>query len=414
MLSPEGMAELVSPKRGRKPRPVAQAADSIVGEQYVALLKDHLARLRDTNPHPNRTLHYDTVLVSLLLAFFNATDNSLRMIDDLSCCDDAQPMTGGRVPRSTLSEAMASMNPALLLPIIQSLMKKLPGLRRVDEDLAALLKTIVAADGSIFTVPADVLWGIAVTRPNHKVGRQIRLDLQLDVLQFVPVGVGVDGNEQGNEAAAFAKQLLADMIYLCDRNFVNFDFIHAVLDAGSDLVVRLKSDTTFHVTEERSLTDEDRQAGVVADRIGRLSDDFGDDTRIFREVVVIDQRTQKPVRLLTTLLETAAKVIGKLYRHRWMVELFFKWLKCVAKLRHLISHTKNGITIQFYVAVIMVLLTHLRTGQKPGVYEFNCLSWVAAGIMSVQTMQEVLARRQRERDLNKASLARRQAAKNQG
>jgi hypothetical protein len=407
------MASQNPPRRGRKPRPVAQAADSIVGAQYVALLKDHLARLRAANDHPNRTLHYDTVLASLLLGFFNATDNSLRMIEDLSCCDESQPMTGGRVPRTTLSEAMASMNPALLLPIIESLMKRLPGLKRVDEDLAALLKTIIAADGSIFTVPADVLWAIALTRSNKKVGRQIRLDLQLDVLRFVPVGVGVDGNEQGNEAAAFAKQLLAGVIYICDRNFVNFDFIHAVLDKGSDLVVRLKSDTNFIVTEERQLTDEDRLAGVASDRIGHLSNAFGDDARVFREVVVIDPRTQKPVRLLTTLLDVPARVIGKLYRHRWMVELFFKWLKCVAKLRHLISHCKNGMTIQFYVAVIMVLLTHLRTGQKPGVYEFNCLSWVAAGIMSIEKMHEVLARRQHERDLNKARLLRKQAAQNQ-
>ena len=85
-----------------------------------------------------------------------------------------------------------------------------------------------------------------------------------------------------------------------------------------------------------------------------------------------------------------------------MIELFFRWLKCVAKFEHLFSHSANGIAIQLYVAVIGVLLTYLRTGQRPGVYEFNCLSWVARGIMSVESMQRVLARRQRERDLAKA------------
>jgi len=411
--SPPVIAKLGPPKRGRKPRPVAQAADAIVGEVYVPILKEHLARLREASAHPNRTLHWDTVLVSLLLGFFNTADNSLRMLEDLSCCEESQPMTGGRIPRCTMSDAMASMNPTLLLPIVQTLMKRVPGLRHVDGDLAALLKTIVAADGSIFTLPADVLWGIALTRSNGKVGRQLRLDLQLDVLQFMPLGVGVDGAEQGNEAAAFAKQLLPGVIYLCDRNFVNYDFLRRVLEVGSDFVVRLKSDTGFFVTQERELTDEDRKAGVVYDRIGHLSDAFGDNTRTFREVGVIDPRTRKTVRLLTTLLDVAAKVIGKLYRHRWVVELFFKWLKCVAKLRHLVSHSKNGITIQFYVAVIIVLLTHLRTGHKPGVYEINCLAWVADGKMSVQAMHEVLTRRQRERDLNNARLARKQAAQKQ-
>lgn len=77
------------------------------------------------------------------------------------------------------------------------------------------------------------------------------------------------------------------------------------------------------------------------------------------------------------------------------------------------SHNANGITIQLYVAVIAVLLTYLRTGQRPGVYEFHCLAWVARGVMTVPDMQRVLARRQRERDLAKARRLAKQAAKTQ-
>jgi hypothetical protein len=398
-------------KAPRRAPAVAAAGKAVVGEEYVQLLQEHLSRLREAYRHPNRVLHYDQVLVALLLGFFNAADNSLRMIDDLSCCEDSAPMLDGtRVCRSTLSDAMASMEADRLLPVIKSLTARLPALRRADPDLHALLRTIVAADGSVFTVPADVLWGIALTRSNGKVGRQIRLDLQLDVLRFVPTDVSVSGAEGGNEADAFEKRLASGVVYVADRNFVDFDFIRAALARDNDLVVRLKKDTTFVVTRERELTQEDRDAGVLRDRDGHLSDAFGDDTRVFREVVVLDPRSGKEVRFLTTLLEPPAKVIGKLYRHRWMIELFFKWLKCVARLRHLVSHSQNGVTIQFYVAVIMVLLTYLRTGHKPGVYEFNCLSWVAAGMMSPAAMQQVLARRQRERDLARARLAKKSAA----
>jgi len=389
---------------------VARAGEAVVGSEYVELLEAHLTRLRETYRHPNRVLHYDQVLVALLLGFFNAADNSLRMLDDLSRCERAAPMLGGaRVCRSTLSDALSSMDAGRLLPVIKSLTARLPVLKRADPDLHALLRTIVAADGSIFTVPADVLWGIALTRTSGKVGRQIRLNLQLDVLRFVPTDFSLSGADEGNEADAFEKRLAQGVIYVADRNFVDFDFIRAALARDNDLVVRLKKDTTFLVKEQRQLTQEDRDEGVLSDRTGHLSDAFGDDTRLFREVVVLDPRSGKQVRFLTTLIDPPARVIGKLYRHRWMIELFFKWLKCVAKLRHLVSHSQNGITIQFYVAVIMVLLTYLRSGHKPGVYEFNCLSWVAAGMMSPAAMQDVLARRQRERDLAKARLARKAA-----
>ncbi len=380
--------------------------ERLVGAEFVPLLQEHLHRLHPHRSHPNRTLHYDTLLTTLLLGFYQPADRSLRCIDDLSASDQANAyLPGGRTPRSTMSDALHQFDPAALEPIVASLLKRLPALKRTDSDLHALLKRIIAADGSLFTVPADVLWAIALNRSNGKPGRQIRLNLQLDVLQFVPVSFDLSGAGDGSESAAFARSLASDAIYLFDRNFVDFVFLHAVLDKNSDFVVRLRSDSVFVPTQTRSLAEPDRLANILSDRIGqvpgsRSSPGFGQ--RLFREVIVWDEKNKKEVRLLSTLLDIPACTIGQLYRHRWMIELFFRWLKCVAKMQHLISHNANGITIQLYVAVIAVLLSYLRTGQRPGVYEFNCLCWVARGVMSVATMQEVLARRQRERDLAKA------------
>jgi hypothetical protein len=395
----------------------ATVDERLVGAEFVPLLQQHLHRLHPHRTHPNRTLHYDTLLTTLLLGFYQPADRSLRTMEDLSGSDQAKAfLPAGRTPRSTLSDALGSFDPAALEPIVASLMKRLPALSRTDSDLHALLKRIIAADGSLFTVPADVLWAIALTRSSGKVGRQIRLNLQLDVLQFVPVSFDLSGQGDGSESAAFARALVSDCIYLFDRNFVDFVFLHAVLDKRSDFVVRLKSDTVFVPIETRALTEQDKAANILSDRIGYVpgsasSPGFGQ--RLFREVIVWDEKNKKRVRLLTTLLELPASTIGQLYRYRWMIELFFRWLKCIAKMEHLISHNANGIAIQLYVAVIAVLLSYLRTGQRPGVYEFNCLAWVARGVMSVANMQEVLARRQRERDLAKARRLKKQLAQKQ-
>jgi hypothetical protein len=381
--------------------------DRLVGAGHVALLGAHLRRLHAHRAHPNRTLHFDALLTTLLLGFYESADRSLRLLDDLSRTAHAQELLDvPRTPRSTMSDALASFDPTQLEPIVRALVQRLPALRRVDDDLHALLKRIVAADGSVFTVPADVAWAIALSRSNGAGGRQIRLNLTLDVLRFVPERFDLSGAGDGSESAAFVRQLVGDVIYLFDRNFVDFAFLHAVLDAGSDFVVRLKSDTNFHAIEQRPLSEADRAVHVLSDAIGHVPGSAGSPgfaARPLREVRVLDTRNNKVVRLLTTLLlDVPAHVIGKLYRQRWSIELFFRWLKCVAKFEHLISHGRNGITIQFYVAVIGVLLTYLRTGQRPGVYEFRCLSWVARGIMDVATMHEVLALRQRERDQARA------------
>jgi len=409
------------------PRPqVAQAAVRVVGQQYVELLQGHLDRLHGERAHPNRVLHLDAVLTSLLLGFYSGV-NALRGVDDLSQQDQVADQLPVRVCRSTLSDNLRGFRADRLLPIIQDLFKRLPHLRRQDPDLHGILQKIVALDGSIFTVPADVAWAIALTRRNGQVGRQIRLNAHLDVLQFVPLDLQVCGAEAGGEAASFIASLEADRVYLVDRGFVDFDFIGAVLDRGSDLVARLKSDTRFvavtaddvghdrlDLVGDRPLSDEDRAAGVLSDRIGRLPGSagcagFGD--RLFREVIVHDARNNKQVRLLTTLLELPAHVIGKLYRHRWAVELFFRWLKCVADFEHLMSHDRNGITIQFYVATIAMLLTYLRTGSKPGVYEQRCLRWIVGGMGSLETNLKVLERRNREREQNRRRYEAKRAAK---
>jgi IS4 transposase len=179
-------------------------------------------------------------------------------------------------------------------------------------------------------------------------------------------------------------------------------------------VVRLKADTRFDATEDRPLSEEDRAANVICDRIGHVSGSagspgFGD--RLLREVVGLDPRSGKQVRLLTSLLDVPARIIGLLYRYRWMIELFFKWLKCVANVKRLFSQSLNGITVEFYVAVIGLLLNHLRTGQQPSLYAFNCLALVASGQMSAATMQIIVGRRQGERELEKARLARKAAQK---
>jgi hypothetical protein len=397
--------------------PIATVDHRIVGAANVQLLQEHLRRLHSHRDHPNRTLHFDTLLTTLLLGYYEAADRSLRMLEGLSTTSQARELLPiDRAARSTMSDALASFDPKQLEPIVRSLMRRLPALARMDNDLAALFKRIIAADGSIFTVPADVAWAIALTRTNGVVGRQIRLNLTFDVLQFVPSDFDLSGEGDGSESAAFIRQLQSDVIYLFDRNFVDFVFLHAVLDKQSDFVVRLKNDTKFIPLQERPLSDKDKAANVLSDRIGEVpgsagSPGFG--ARQLREVVILDTRNNKIVRLLTTLLDVDAHVIGKLYRHRWNIELFFRWLKCVAKFEHLISHSPNGIAIQFYVAVIGVLLTYIRTGQRPGVYEFHCLSWVARGIMTVEQMQKVLERRQRERDQNKARRLKKQTLQNQ-
>jgi hypothetical protein len=399
-------------RRGRKKRP-AIVREQIVGRRNVRMLQRHLERLRAAHAHGNRVVHFDNLLMALLLGFYNPTCRSLRTIEGLSHV--AQEELGiDRLCRSTTSDAMALFDPALLLPVIQDLRQRLPALARADDDLDRITRRIVAADGSYFNLYADVAWALHLTRSNGRAAAQVRLDFQVDVRNWEPIAVAVSGRDQGSETAAVAEHLRAEVIYVVDRNYVDFGFLQAVLDNDSDFVVRCKDNApSFRPLQPQPLTDRDCADGVVRDTLGVLPG-RGAPTRPLRELVLRDPKTGKTIRVLTSLVDVPAYVIGLLYRHRWQIELFFRWLKIWANFTHLISHSRNGLTIQFYVAVIGVLLMYVSTGHRVSKYAVSLLGFVAAGQATLEQIAPVLERREHERELERQRLARKRAAKNQG
>lgn len=384
----------------------------------AAVLQEHLLRLRDIADHPNRVLHYDQLLAAHLMGFYDSVVRSLRTMDARSASDASiQGATDHlRLARSTLSDAMAQLPAAALLPLMKQLLSRLPEHCSHPDlaDLLTLKKRICAIDGSYFRVPADVLWALAHRRSNDQIGRQVRLDLHLDVLRFLPGDLQVDGKDRGSESAAFIPMLVGGVIYLADRNFVDFEFLRAVINVGSDFVVRLKSSGPNLLScQNNPLTQKDRDAGVLQDQIVTLPGSrwaSGLAERKLRIVTVFDPVRRQSVRLLTTLLDVPAWLIGQLYRHRWVIELFFRWLKCVARIRHLFSESPNGITMQFYVVIIATLLMYLRTGHRPSVYTYTLLASAAAGNLVLEKVPEVLERIARERELERLRRARKKQA----
>ena len=85
------------------------------------------------------------------------------------------------------------------------------------------------------------------------------------------------------------------------------------------------------------------------------------------------------IRLATNLLDAPAHVIADIYRHRWAIELFFRFFKHVLGCRHLISHDPVGIQIQAYCAIIACLLIHLWTGGRPTLRSYEMICFYLSG-----------------------------------
>ena len=383
----------------------------LAGAKYLKVLQRHVAYLRDVPAHGNRRLHLHPLVLSLVSSFYNPAMRSLRTLE--ARCDLSAVTAGAidKLCRSTTSDALAAFDPQLLLLAIRSLQSQIPDLARCDEDLCQITQQILAADGSYFSVFADVAWALHHTRSNGKKQGQVRLNLQLDVRSGLPQVLSVSGDE-GSEPAAFVPDLLAGALYVIDRNFVDFGFLAAVLDHDSQFVLRIKAKAPgYEVIDRRVLSDVDYSHGVDSDWVVRLSG-RGAPAAPMRLVKITCPTSGKPISLLTSLLEADARTIGLLYRRRWQIELFFRWLKVWANFDHLMSFSKSGITMQFYTAVIAVLVMYLHLGRRLSRYALTALHQIAMGQATLEQMLAYLDKREHEKTLEKARLARKKATQN--
>jgi hypothetical protein len=396
--------------------PLPNWPEPIVGGKCVRMLDEHLRALRDRSPHGNRVVFLDDVVIAHLLAFFNPTLRSLRTIDDFSRTRQAQRyLSVRRLCKSTLSDLHRVADPTLLEPIIARLQATAAaaGKTGMPADLPQTLGKVLAVDGSFFAIAADVAWAVRRGTNNGRPRASARLDVQLNVANWVPEVIAISGHET-SEAQAAAQRVEPGAIHVYDRGIFSFDLIQAQLTAEAFFVHRLRlpgpRTPQFVPASTRPLTEADQAAGVCSDSQGRLAGSSGRTAPdcLLREVVI-----QSPdedggtIRLLTNLLDVEASVIGVLYRYRWQVELFFRWLKCFANFTHLISENRQGVLLSFYVAVIGVLLMYLHSGAKPSKYAFSLLSLVASGGSTLEEIAPILAERERRIALDRASAARR-------
>ncbi len=420
------------PKRKVGSKPTANAGanplvwpEPITGNRLIGMLQRHVDTLRCEPAHGNRGLFLDDVFIAYLLAFFNPTLRSLRTLEDFSQTRQAQKhLSIARICRSTLSDFNRLADPSRLEPILRHLRLAIArkNIANSSVDLPAELKQVLAVDGTFLPIAANVTWAFASRNQRDCEKRRARLDFHVDVRSWIPELLVVSSGE--SEAESAAKTITPGAVHVYDRGFASFRLMaaHYHSDAGGKItakasfVARIRQEgnnaPTLQPQCEQPLSEHAKAQGIVSDRlitIPSMERQTGLAVTL-REIVLVSS-TGETVRLLTNLLDLTAETIAELYRYRWQIELFFRWLKCYANFDHLISHCRGGILLSFYVAIIGTMLLCLHSGGKPSKYLFSLLSLVASGVASLEEILPILRERQRQAELARSSAARRRAKK---
>jgi hypothetical protein len=299
-----------------------------------------------------------------------------------------RPVSLGR-----FSEAQAVLDPALLANVFSQLSQALPQDAATSAALAG--RRWLIQDGSLFEALPRMYW--ALWRRQGKAQAQVRLHLSLDLARNAPARARVTPGKHC-ERAAWRTQWQRGDGYVGDRYYGEDYQLFSELDAaGVVFVVRLRDEAVIQVEEQLPLSAAERAAKVIRSAWVRLGCNARYRSMRLRGVWV---QTDKEVLQLVTNLgpaELAASEVALLYKERWRIELFFRWIKCILGCRHWLAESPEGVSLQIYLALIAALLLQLYTGQAPNRRRMELIQFYLLGVASLDDLWAGLQReRQRQ------------------
>ena len=279
-----------------------------------------------------------------------ASLNALAMVKKLYHCGISYA-----VPRNTLAKANENRDWHIYAELGEVLIKKVRPLYAKDKFRLDIDNMVYAFDSTTISLCLKLCpW--AKFRKN-KGG--IKIHTQIDLRGNLPVFIHLTQASVHDVNAMDEMYIEMSAIYLMDKGYIDFfRLFNNIHKNGAFFVTRAKDNMQYKVVSSREV---DCQTGVVCDQIIRLTEEvsvkkYPDE---FRLVVYEDFATGNVYRFITNHTGYEAPTIAELYRERWNVELFFKWIKQHLHIKSFYGTSENAVYTQIWIAVCAFLLLAL-------------------------------------------------------
>lgn len=375
----------------RKPKPIPD--QSLLGgfrlvDEFRALLRPLQAQ-RPKSPREldaRRKFDAEGYFTMMLFALLNPVIDSMRGLCATSRYKRFEQSLGlPPVSLAGFSEAQSVFDPQVLRGVIRALLE-----RSAAHPPAALRgklgkRSLEAIDSTLWEVLPRMGW--AHWRDQFST-RQNAVRLHLRWRLFTPGSGGAEvvAAKECERKVLGRAMLEADVIYVGDRYYSgSYDLLRQMDQLGSGFVVRLQEKLVFEELQSHPVTAEESKRGIthhVRVALGwREKLDRG-----WRVIRLAPPGRGEAILLLTNLKagDLGAWEICEIYRQRWAIELFFRWLKCLLPCRHWLAESREGVTVQIYCSLIAALLLSARSGKLPAkrqmeALRYRMLGWIDDG-----------------------------------
>jgi len=340
---------------------------------------------------PRRKLGQKDYLSLLLFGLFNPVVDSMRGLCAASRLQRVrEEICSARVSLGSFSEAQAVIDPALLQRVFTELAteQQCRNFQESDQRLEPYRKQLLVVDGTLWRALPRMAW--ALWRSQHGKESALKLHLKFNLLEEKPVGAVVSSARRC-ERAVLRTQLAAGEFYVGDRYYGEDYALFSELErAGCSYLLRLRQEAHFEVKEESPLSAADQVAKVTFDGLVRLGVGRWRQEALVRLVRVQSERGELLLVSNKAREELSAELLALIYRSRWRVELFFKWLKCILGCRHWLAESQRGVALQVYCALIAALPLLRRSGRRPGKRAMEMIRFYLLGYATLDELSAAL------------------------
>lgn len=319
-----------------------------------------LSRLVARYDAESRVRHFGCRQQLICMVFAQMT--SREGLRDITTCLNARPETlyhlgfTEPVAKSTLADANENRDWRIWEDLAKSLMRKARPLY-ANEDLGLELdNTIYALDSTTIDLSLTLFpWA-----DFRKTKAGIKLHTQIDLRGPIPTCICITGARQHDVGWLDSLFFEAGAFYLMDRGYMDFARLVLIANAGAFFVTRAKRNLQFTRHYSNAV---DRFTGLRSDHVGKptLEKSRTSFPLLLRRVKYYDSETSKDFVFLTNNLEIPALTVAMLYKARWNIELFFRWIKGHLRIKHYYGTTPNAVKTQIWIAVstyLMIAILH--------------------------------------------------------
>ena len=287
----------------------------------------------------------------VLLTAQLAGHSSLREIDHSGKALQPHLLRLGCKPlnRSTLGRLNSRQSPDLYRDLFQRLLSRcqeFAGQRKlpVNRKLISLDSTLIHLCLKLFP------WADCSA---YKAG--VKVHVGLDHASWLPEIVCITEGRRHDHQVLPQVKLIPGTVYIFDRGYCDYAWFDRLTKANCPFVTRAKFNMRYEAVKDSPLVP---GSGVLADQNIHLTGVQGKKhTRQLRRIHYFDPGTQKDLVFITNNLKWSAATIAAIYKERWQIELFFKWIKQRAKIKRFVGNSMNAVMTQIWIALIAYLIT---------------------------------------------------------